>query len=345
MHKPELSVVILNWNTRSLLEEFIPKVIMNSAPCDAVEIVLADNGSADDSVAWVRQHHPEVKVLELGDNLGFAGGYNEALSRLESEFAVLLNSDVAPGKGWLPPLLKTMNENTDVAACVPAIKDVRSPDYFEYAGAAGGFIDVLGYTFCRGRLFDVAEKDSGQYKKPGTVFWGSGAALMVNRKLFLETGGLDEAFFAHMEEVDWCWRVKNMGYHIFYVPESEVFHLGGGTLSYQNPNKTYLNFRNNLYMMRKNLHRRSLLTISFRILMDGLAFIHFLVKGETRNASAVFRAHQDFLKNYGKFKTVNSKLKQGVKKIDHPEIYHGSIVWDFFLRRKKYFHSLNFRNF
>jgi GT2 family glycosyltransferase len=228
MAAPKVSIVILNWNTCDLLKQFLPQVVEN-CNLTGVEVVLADNGSTDDSVHWVRNNLPQIRIIALSENFGFAEGYNQALSFVDAELSVLLNSDAAPAKGWLEPLIRTMDENPATAACVPKIMSYTNRGQFEYAGAAGGFIDSLGYPFCRGRLFNISEADNGQYDKPGQVFWGSGSALMIRTQLFRETGGLDHDFFAHMEEIDWCWRVKNRGYDIRYVPSSVVYHLGGGT--------------------------------------------------------------------------------------------------------------------
>ncbi len=338
----KVSVVILNWNTCALIQQFLPTVVKNSKNPD-IQVVVADNGSTDDSVAWIKTHHPEVQVIELGQNLGFAAGYNKALSMINTDFTVLLNSDAAPAPNWLPPLITAMEQNPQAAACVPVIKDYYQPDFFEYAGAAGGYIDKYGYPFCRGRLFDKAEKDSGQYQQPGSIFWGSGAALVVRTQLFVASGGLDPDFFAHMEEIDWCWRVKNQGHQIIYVPESQVFHLGGGTLSYQNPNKTYLNFRNNLFLILKNQPGYSAyLILCLRFLLDFLAMLNFAVHQEWRNVLAVSRAHRQFCLQLRKYLKKRRQLMPLVIQQKHPEIYKGSVVWDFFGKGKTKFSQLNF---
>jgi GT2 family glycosyltransferase len=338
----KVSVVILNWNTCSLLQQFLPIVVKNSGMPN-VRVVVADNGSTDQSVAWVRTNHPEVDVIELGQNLGFAGGYNQALSMIDSDFCLLLNSDAAPGSNWLPPLIATMEQNPKAAACVPAINDYNKPDCFEYAGAAGGFIDKYGYTFCRGRIFNKAEEDSGQYHKAGSVFWGSGAALMVRTHLFVASGGFDTDFFAHMEEIDWCWRVKNQGYQILFVPNSRVFHLGGGTLSYQSPNKTYLNFRNNLFLILKNQPGYSAyIILVLRFVLDFLAMLNYSAHKEWRNVLAVSRAHRQFILQMRKFVRKRNQLMPKVIQRHHVETYNGSVVWDFFARGKTKFSQLHF---
>ncbi len=343
MALPHVSVVILNWNTCELLKQFIPSVVEN-CNISGVEIVLADNGSTDDSVMWVRQYHPQIRIIELHQNYGFAEGYNKALAEIESEFSVMLNSDVAPGKNWLEPLIQAMRNFPNTAACVPKIMSFTNPDQFEYAGAAGGFIDSFGYTFCRGRVFNISETDKGQYNCSGKIFWGSGSALMIRTALFRDTGGLDHDFFAHMEEIDWCWRVKNRGYDIRYVPSSVIYHLGGGTLSYKSPKKTYLNFRNNMLLILKNKPGFSGWgTLFFRFFLDYVAMAKFVFSHEYDFAKAVPRAHYSFLIKFGYYLKKRKTLMPFVIKTNHPETYKGSIVIDFFLRNRKYFNQIKFK--
>ncbi len=336
------AVVILNWNTCDLLKRFLPSVIKNSQHPD-VEVVVADNGSTDGSTEMIKKEFPGVRLIELDKNYGFAGGYNLALESIDAEYSVLLNSDVEPAINWLPPMIQLMNSDPEIAACVPKIKALDQREKFEYAGAAGGFIDKWGYIFCRGRIFDTIEEDHHQYDTPGNIFWGSGAALMVRTKLFNESQGLDNDFFAHMEEIDWCWRMKNQGRHIWYVPQSEIYHLGGGTLNVISPRKTYLNFRNNLFMLHRNLpakyFRRTLL---IRLLLDGVAAFKFLLSAEWSNFTAVFKAHKDYFKSLDHLKTERTSLVKKIKKEDHAEIYGGSIVFDFFLKGKRKFSDLQF---
>ena len=339
---PTIAVVILNWNTKSLLKQFLPLVIATSQQ-PGVEIVVADNGSTDGSVEMVQSDFPEVRLIALEHNYGFAGGYNRALKKIEAPFSVLLNSDVEPGKKWLPPLLELMRTNPSIAACVPKIKYLHKRTHFEYAGAAGGFIDHLGYSFCRGRIFNEIEEDRQQYEQPGEIFWGSGAALMVQTALFNQSGGLDEHFFAHMEEIDWCWRMKNQGLEIWYLPQSEVFHLGGGTLSHLSSRKTYLNFRNNLFMLYRNLPEKGFNKRMFiRLLLDGVAALKFLMSAERKNAAAVFLAHVAFYKALGRLRNERKKLLKQVTKNHHAEIYPRSIVYAFFFRGIKTFKELAF---
>ncbi|HOE04078.1 MAG TPA: glycosyltransferase family 2 protein [Bacteroidales bacterium] len=287
----KLAVIVLNWNGESLLREFLPSVVENSS-CDGVEIWVADNASADASEQLVKAGFPTVKWLAFDKNYGFAGGYNRALKHIDCTYALLLNSDVMVPAGWLDPLLRVLDTESDVAACAPKLRDYKNPAKFEYAGASGGFLDKNCYAFCRGRMFHDIEFDTGQYDDETEVFWASGAALMVRRSEYLRFGGLDEDFFAHMEEIDLCWRMKNSGLKIKIVPSSVVYHVGGATLSETSPFKTYLNFRNNLLMMYKNLPEKGFTTVLFkRKVLDTLAMGVMLLKFDFKNAIAVVRAH------------------------------------------------------
>lgn len=291
----ELSVIILNWNGLSLLERFLP-VAVRYTTGDEVELIVADNGSTDDSVRWIRESFPEINIIELGQNYGFAEGYNQAIKHVKTPFTLLLNSDVEVTEGWWRPLLKFMQSEPQAGACQPKIKSLRQREYFEYAGAAGGLLDRLGYPYCRGRLFDVVEQDRGQYDGlPVRVAWASGAALMVRTDLYRRLGGLDSAFFAHMEEIDLCCRMQAAGYGVYALTDCEVFHLGGASLNYGDARKTYLNFRNNLLLLHKNLpdSRRSRVLL-WRRLADTLAFGSFVAKADWANARAVLKAHKDF---------------------------------------------------
>jgi GT2 family glycosyltransferase len=343
MADENIAVVILNWNTLDMLKSYLPKVIQNSRH-PGTSVIVADNGSSDGSCELIEKEFPEVQLIRLDKNYGFAGGYNRALQQIKTKYAVLLNSDVVPASNWLPPLFDHMETSQDIAATVPKIKSLETPTMFEYAGAAGGFIDKWGYPFCRGRVFDRIEKDQHQYDEPGEIFWGSGAALMVRTKSFNESGGLDEHFFAHMEEIDWCWRMKNRGWKISYTPKSEIFHLGGGTLNAMSSHKTYLNFRNNLFMLYRNLPQKKLApTIFFRLLLDGVAAIKYILSGEWGNTKAVYKAHRDYFKRIPELKEERLKLQQEVTVFSHKEIYPHSLILDFFLRGKKKFSDLNFK--
>lgn len=296
MSKPSTAVVILNWNGAALLREFLPSVISGTDPATAT-VIVADNGSTDDSLKVLSTEFPEVRTLAFDRNYGFAEGYNRAISALQDEFehAVLLNSDVAVRPGWVKPLADFMDAHAEAGACQPKILSYKNPDTFEYAGASGGFIDCNGYPYCRGRLFASCEKDTGQYDTPMEIFWATGAALMVRTRLYTTVGGLDAKFFAHMEEIDLCWRIHLAGKQIWVVPESVVYHLGGGSLPAENPKKTYLNFRNNLLLLHKNLPDSTRGKKLFRRrLLDTLAWAKFVATLDFKNAGAVWRAHRDY---------------------------------------------------
>lgn len=297
-----LGVIILNWNGIELLKRFLP-IASRFTVSDEADLIVADNGSDDGSAAWVREHHPEVKILEFDRNYGFAEGYNKAIAAVDYPYVTLLNSDVEVTEGWWQPLLRFIESNPSVGAVQPKILSLRNRDSFEYAGAAGGYIDNLGYPYCRGRLFDSVERDCSQYDgEPADVAWASGACLTMPRKLYLQLGGLDKDFFAHMEEIDLCIRVIYAGYRVCALTDSRVYHLGGASLSKENPKKTYLNFRNNLLLLHKNMPRREGRKKLFaRRLADTLAFLMFLAKGDLPNARAVLRAHRDFKKMRGNY--------------------------------------------
>ncbi len=310
---------------------------------DWSEIIVADNFSDDDSWRVVEQEFPQVKLLPLDMNYGFAEGYNKALKLSSSDYFLLLNSDVEVTENWLDPLIKTMDNNPLIGACQPKILSLNKPVEFEYAGASGGFIDHYGYPFCRGRIINFQEEDLGQYDNPISVFWTSGAAMLIRGKLWHESGGFDPDFWAHMEEIDLCWRLKNRGYQMVVIPESKVFHLGGGSLAYGSPQKIYLNFRNNLFLLYKNLPKHRLfLTLLIRMILDGVAAVQFLVTGQFRAFVKVLKAHRDFYKSLGKLRRKRKSLKAEITPLNHPEIYMGSIVFDFFMAKKRKFSSLNF---
>ena len=327
----KLAVIILNWNGVKLLEQFLPTA-SRFTNGDDVDLIVADNGSTDNSVEWIKEHCPEVKIICLDKNYGFAEGYNRAIEATKYPYTLLLNSDVEVTEGWWQPLLAFMEGNPDVAAVQPKIKSFRDKEYFEYAGAAGGYLDKLGYPYCRGRLFDSIEKDEGQYDgAPVDVCWASGAALMVRTDVYLKLGGLDPLFFAHMEEIDLCCRMHSAGYRVMALSDSEVFHVGGASLNQGNPKKTYLNFRNNLLLLHKNLPEKKGKKILFlRRLADTLAFFMFLAKFDFPNAKALLKAHNDF-----------RKMKRNYTSHPSEDVLHtlpGSsrlIVIDRYLLRKK----------
>lgn len=293
----ELAVIILNWNGRKLLEQFLPVASRYSITEDA-DLIVADNGSTDDSVEWVKAHHPEVKVLSFCENYGFAEGYNKAIKQTQYKYTILLNSDVEVTEDWTRPLLDFMRRNSDVGALQPKIRSWKERTKFEYAGAAGGYLDKLGYPYCRGRLFDSIEEDHGQYDgKVVDICWASGAALMVRTDIYLKVGGLDARFFAHMEEIDLCCRIHGAGYRVVAVPDAMVFHVGGASLAQGNPKKTYLNFRNNLLLLHKNMPiKEGRKKLFIRRLYDTLAWGMFMLKFDFKNANAVLKAHNDFRK-------------------------------------------------
>ena len=293
-NRPPVAVIILNWNGSALLREYLPQVIANTDPAVG-RVIVADNGSDDDSRMILAEEFPQVEVLAFDHNYGFAEGYNKALEATHYPYTVLLNSDVAPDPHWLGRLYDFMESHPDCAACQPKLLSYRDPSVFEYAGACGGYIDRNGYPYCRGRIFGTCEADKGQYDTVAEVDWATGAALMVRTDLYLKAGGLDPGFFAHMEEIDLCWRLRTMGYKLYAVPEASVRHLGGGSLPASNPRKTYLNFRNNLLMLHKNLPRRGKRAFLIkRRLLDTIAWAKFVATFDWANASAIVRAHRDF---------------------------------------------------
>ncbi|MCM1020607.1 MAG: glycosyltransferase family 2 protein [Muribaculum sp.] len=291
-----VAVIILNWNGEKMLRRYLPAVIATT-PADAADIIVADNGSTDGSLKLLTEEFPQAKVIRFDKNYGFAEGYNRAIAAVDNKYVVLLNSDVATGENWLRPMLAFMEANPAVGACQPKILSDADHGLFEYAGASGGFLDKNGFPYCRGRLFDVVEEDHGQYNDIVSVDWASGACLFVRRDIYLKSGGLDSSFFAHMEEIDLCWRIRRLGYDVVVMPQSAVYHLGGGTLPAGNPQKTYLNFRNNLLLLHKNLpqavRRRRLFV---RRLYDTVAGAMFLAAGKWAEAKAVARAHRDFIR-------------------------------------------------
>ena len=298
----ELAVIILNWNGIELLKKFLPGAVSHTSG-EQVDLIIADNASTDGSVEWIKDNFPDIKVIEFDKNYGFAEGYNKAIGATRYPFTILLNSDVETTPGWWQPLLSFMKDNPEAGAAQPKIKSFHNKEFFEYAGAAGGLLDYFGYPYCRGRLFDSVEIDTGQYDFEATnLCWASGAALCVRTELYERLGGLDTLFFAHMEEIDLCCRMLAAGYKICFIPSSEIFHVGGATLNQGSSTKTYLNFRNNLLLLYKNLPRRKRdKKIFIRQCIDTFAVLMFLAKLDFPNARAVVRAHQDFRKMKKKY--------------------------------------------
>lgn len=337
----KVSVVILNWNGCDMLRTFLPSVVRHSVG-EGIEVCVADNGSTDASVTMLQQEFPSVRTILLDRNYGFADGYNMALQQVDAEYVVLLNSDVEVTEHWLKPMIAYLDDHPKVAACQPKIRSQRQKEYFEYAGAAGGFIDKYGYPFCRGRIMSVVEKDEGQYDTVIPVFWATGAALFIRRADYFKAGGLDGRFFAHMEEIDLCWRLRARGREIVCIPQSMVFHVGGATLKKENPRKTFLNFRNNLVMLYKNLPEKELKKVMrVRTCLDYLAALVFLLKGDWDNASAVTRARKEYKQICTSF---SSSREENIRKNTLqtiPERTKSSILWQFYARGRKRFSQLS----
>jgi len=333
----KVAVVILSWNGIKFLEQFLPSVVKNTSP-ELCEIIVADNLSSDGSVAFVRKNYPQVTVIQNQRNGGYAGGYNDALKNVNAKYFVLLNQDVEVTPGWVEAITDLMEGDENIAAAQPKLRAFYDREFFEYAGASGGYVDRFGFAFCRGRVFDTVEKDDGQYDDVKEVFWATGACLFIRSEVYWKAGGLDEDFFAHQEEIDLCWRIKNLGYKIICAPQSVIYHVGGGSLPQGNPRKTYLNFRNNLMMMFKNLPLFSMLwKMPFRMFLDGIAGFYSIAKNKNgKDFWAILKAHYSFYMS----------LPQLIKKrnrIPHPSSLHlsqVSIIWQYFIKGKKKFSEL-----
>lgn len=328
-----IAIVILNWNGKELLKSYLPSVVQYSVGAD---IYVADNASTDDSVAFVKATYPEIKIIQNKVNGGFAKGYNDALKHVDADIFCLLNSDVEVSENWLAPIIQAFEKLPEASIIQPKILDLKQKDHFEYAGAAGGFIDKLGYPFCRGRVFQALEKDTGQYDDVHEIFWATGACMFIKSTLYRELNGIDEDYFAHQEEIDLCWRAKNKGHKVYYVGGSKVYHLGGSTLSNMNPKKTFLNFRNSLYSIVKNLPRRKAFFIIFiRLLLDGVAAFRFVFQFKFGHCFAILKAHFSFYMNLRKI-----YLKR--EKLNFTTNYYAttSIVWSHFVHQETDFHVL-----
>lgn len=339
MSENKVAVVILNYNGRNYLEKFLPSVIAFSG---LHKVIVADNNSTDDSIAFLKAKFPAVEIINNPVNTGFAQGYNDALKHVTAEYYVLLNSDVEVTPDWIVNVISLMDKNTEIAACQPKILDYNRKSYFEYAGAAGGFIDRYAYPFCRGRVFNYLEEDRGQYNLSMEIFWATGACMFVRSSAFWEVDGFDGDYFAHMEEIDLCWRLKNIGYKIVTEPSSTVYHVGGGTLEIS-PRKTYLNFRNNLSTLTKN-HKGNTLVfkIIFRLFLDGIAGLKFLSDGQPAHLVAVLKAHFSYYAWLPSIWSKRKKAKQHPRfRFSESEMYSGNIVFDFFVRKKKKFSDLD----
>jgi GT2 family glycosyltransferase len=328
-----VAVVILNYNGENLLRQYLPSVVKYS---DDADIIVADNGSADHSLAVLKNEFPGIQVIALPANYGFCGGYNRALQQVKADYYVLLNSDIEVTPGWLTPMREAMEHDKMIGAIQPKILSHRNRDEFEYAGAGGGYIDFLGYPFCRGRIFNTVEKDMHQYDDQQQIFWSSGACMMIRSSLYHRFGGLDEAFFAHMEEIDLCWRIQRAGYTISYTGHSTVYHLGAGTLGYGTSRKTYLNFRNGLMMIAKHFNTAELLwKFPLRIAFDWLAAAMFLVKGEPTHMAAVFKAHYSFVRSMPELRDKRREIRTHYPTYPVTCIYPGLILLQFFLFGKR----------
>lgn len=329
----KIAVVILNWNGEALLERFLPSVMEHSKGAD---IYVVDNASTDGSLDFLKQHYPSIGVVQNDVNGGFAKGYNDGLKHIEADLFCLLNSDVEVTENWLGPIIKAFDEIPEAAIIQPKILDLKQKDHFEYAGAAGGFIDMLGYPFCRGRIFQSIEKDEGQYDDIKEVFWATGACMFIKSEVFRSLNGFDEDYFAHQEEIDLCWRAKNAGHKVFYVGQSHVYHLGGSTLSNMNPKKTFLNFRNSLYSITKNLPRKKAWPIVLiRLLLDGIAALRFVFQLKFDHCFAILKAHLSFYANFSKMYKKREKANFLLKY--YPVT---SIVWSYFVHHIKNFNIL-----
>jgi GT2 family glycosyltransferase len=375
---PKVAVVILNWNGLKFLQQFLPSVLQSTWP--DLQVIVGDNGSTDGSVEFLKATYDnKVTVLQNDQNYGYTGGYNRVINQVDADYYILLNSDIQVTPGWIEPVIAQMEGDANISAAAPKIKSYERKNYFEHAGAAGGFIDQLGYPFCRGRLFYEVEEDLGQYDQSGEIFWASGAALFIRSNCWHEVGGFDERFFAHMEEIDLCWRLKNIGYKIMYCAQSTVYHVGGGTLNAENPFKTYLNFRNNLWLIKKNVPAmRSTYVIGLRMWLDLIALLRFIGEGKRKDAWAVSKAHQSFVRSLfrkvAKKEVVRSEEKADTNDIPqikpqspypvpntpipdspHPApqtlqpnkagLYKRSIVVDFFVKKKTRFTALDPKDF
>ena len=333
----KVAVVILNWNGREFLNKFLPAVVEHTA--NDAEIIVADNGSTDSSIEFLEMEFPTVRIIQNLTNMGFAKGYNDALKQVDADYYVLLNSDIEVTANWLNPVIAFMEKDPMMAACQPKLRSYYQRDYFEYAGAAGGFIDKYGYPYCKGRVFQHLEKDEGQYDTPGEIFWATGACMFVRANLYHKFFGLDEDFFAHMEEIDFCWRLKNAGYKIMYCPDSVVYHVGGGTLPKVSSYKTYLNMRNNIVMLYKNLPRKRIIPVLiYRMVLDLIASVKFLFDGGFNDFFAVIRAQFSFLR---RIQRNLFKRKDLIHSDNISCMYQGNIVFEHYLKGKKKFSDLD----
>lgn len=334
----KISIVILNYNGRFFLEKFLPSVIKFSPSC---EVVVADNHSTDQSIEFLKENYPQISLLEFQQNFGFCGGYNRALEDLNSEYFVILNSDIEVTENWIEPVISLFESDEKIAAIQPKLLDYNRKGKFEYAGGAGGFIDTFGYPFCRGRIFDTIETDNGQYDDTREVFWATGACFFIRGELFKHYGGFDESFFAHMEEIDLCWRMKKDGYKIYHCGESMVYHVGGGTLTYANPRKTYLNFRNSLLVLIKNLPPHELVwKLPMRWMIDYVAAAKFFLSGNFKDSLMIFKAHVYVIGHFSS--TLKKRKKTLEKSLNRAGMYPKFLLFDYHIAGVRNFDDLKF---
>lgn len=334
-----ISVVILNYNGAKMLQKYLPSVISNTPNA---EIIIADNNSTDNSIEWIQNNYPAIKIIRLTENWGFAEGYNKALKEIDSDYFVLLNSDVYTPEGWLEPLVTYLERNKNCAACQPKILSDINRDKFEYAGASGGYIDCFGYPFCRGRIFDYIETDRHQYDDIKEIFWASGACLAIKKEIFFKVGGFDGRFFAHQEEIDLCWRIKSSGYSITCVPQSKIYHYGGGSLNYDSPRKTFLNFRNNALLLYKNLPTSRYITVRLtRIILDLVAAFQMFLQGKKQNAKAVISGNIQFMRMKKQFKADKKRnITSATCKKPYGILNH-LLLWEVYIKRNKTFDRID----
>lgn len=327
------AVVILNYNGEKLLPQFLPSVIQHS---DKAEVIVADNNSTDQSIALIKQSFPQVRIIQLDSNYGYCGGYNRALKQVEADYYVLLNSDIEVTANWLRPMVSLLDKHYSIAAIQPKVLSYYHKSKFEHAGAGGGYLDSLGYPFCRGRIFDYVEEDLGQYNDEREIFWATGACFMIRSELFHSFGGFDEDFFAHMEEIDLCWKLHRADKKVFYCGKSTIYHLGAGTLNYRHPRKTYLNFRNGMSLIFKHFSTPEMLyKFPIRIVLDWAAAFHFLLKGQPGNFFAIIKAHLSFMVNLGRDFKKRSHLHREFPMYSKTSVYPGSIIYDYYVRGKR----------
>ena len=327
------AIAILNYNGKDFIQKFLPILLQHN---DSTPIYIGDNASTDQSVEFIKSKFPNIHLIELKENYGYSKGYNLLLQEIEADYIAIINSDIEVTSNWLAPLIRELDSDKQIAAVQPKIKSYLNKGDFEYAGAAGGYIDKYGYPFCRGRVFDTLEKDNGQYDDPINITWASGACFLIRKHAFNEVGGFDDDFFAHMEEIDLCWRLSNKNYSIRYVSESTVYHVGGGTLSYESPFKTFLNFRNGLYLLLKNLPQQQIRKrIILRVLLDWLSVLYFLIQGKWKQSKSILKAHQEVFRTKRKFLAKR-------KTTNNPNLVteNYSIVWKYFIERKRKFSEL-----